>query len=185
MINVNDIKTGMTILYEGNIYTVIEFQHVKPGKGAAFVRTKLKNLRSSSTIEITFNSSIKLEKANIEKRTLSYLYNTGDNYVFMDNENYEQLEVNKSQLNDNIKYLKEGLNVDIMSYEGEILGISLPEKVTYLVTDTEMAVKGNTTSGANKDATVETGYTVKVPLFISTGDNIIISTKDGSYSSKA
>lgn len=179
MINVNDLKNGMTITYEGNVYQVVEFQHVKPGKGSAFVRTKLKNLKTNSTQEITFNAGIKIEKANVEKKALSYLYNSGDTYVFMDNDSYEQLELHKSKLEDYIKFLKEGLVVEIMNYEGEVIGISLPEKVSYKVTETEQAVKGNTTSSAQKDATIETGYTLKVPLFISEGEEIIVTTSDG------
>lgn len=185
MINVNDLKNGMTITYEGNVYQVVEFQHVKPGKGSAFVRTKLKNLKTNSTQEITFNAGIKIEKANVEKKALSYLYNSGDTYVFMDNDSYEQLELHKSKLEDYIKFLKEGLVVEIMNYEGEVIGISLPEKVSYKVTETEQAVKGNTTSSAQKDATIETGYTLKVPLFISEGEEIIVTTSDGKYSSRA
>ncbi len=185
MINVNDIKNGMTIYYEGNIYQVVEFQHVKPGKGSAFVRTKLKNLRTNSTQEITFNAGIKIEKANITKKNLTYLYNTGDVYVFMDTTNYEQLEINKSMLEDYIKFLKEDLVVEVMSYEGEVIGISLPEKISYKVIETEQAVKGNTTSGAQKDAKLETGLTIKVPLFIEEGEEVIVTTSDGKYSSRA
>ncbi len=185
MINVNDIKNGMTINYEGNVYQVVEFQHVKPGKGSAFVRTKLKNLRTGNTQEITFNAGIKIEKAQVEKKALSYLYNSGDTYVFMDNTTYEQIELNKSMLNDYIKFLKEDLVVEIMSFEGEIIGINLPEKISYKVIDTEQAVKGNTTSGAQKDATLETGYVIKVPLFIETGEEVIVTTSDGKYSSRA
>ena len=185
MINVNDIKNGMTIYYEGNIYQVVEFQHVKPGKGSAFVRTKLKNLRTNSTQEITFNAGIKIEKANITKKNLTYLYNTGDVYVFMDTTNYEQLEINKSMLEDYIKLLKEDLVVEVMSYEGEVIGISLPEKISYKVIETEQAVKGNTTSGAQKDAKLETGLTIKVPLFIEEGEEVIVTTSDGKYSSRA
>ncbi len=185
MFNVNDIKNGMTILYEGNVYQVVEFQHVKPGKGSAFVRTKLKNLRTQTTQEITFNAGIKMEKANVEKRALSYLYNSGDTYVFMDNESYDQLELNKNQLKDEIKFLKEGLVVEVMNFNGEVIGITLPEKVSYKVVETEMAVKGNTTSGALKDATIETGYSLKVPLFIEEGEEIIVTTSDGKYSSRA
>ena len=185
MINVNDLKNGMTISYEGNVYQVVEFQHVKPGKGSAFVRTKLKNLKTNTTQEITFNAGIKIDKANVEKRALSYLYNDGDNYVFMDNESYEQLELHKSKLENELKFLKEGLIVEVMNYEGEVIGISLPEKISYKVTETEQAVKGNTTSGAQKDATIETGYTLKVPLFIETGEEIILTTSDGKYSSRA
>ena len=185
MINVNDLKNGMTILYEGNIYQVLEFQHVKPGKGSAFVRTKLKNLKTNSTIDITFNAGIKIEKAHVTKNELQYLYNQGNLYVFMDNNNYEQIEINKDKLEDKIKFLKEGLNVLVMNYEGEIIGIDLPEKISYKVVETEQAVKGNTINGALKDATIETGYTLKVPLFISEGEEIIVTTRDGKYSSRA
>ncbi len=185
MINVNDFKTGMTIIYEGNLYQVIEFQHVKPGKGAAFVKTKLKNLRSGAVIEITFNSSIKVEQAHIEKSKMQYLYAEGDKYIFMNMNDYNQVELTSKQLGDSVKFLKENLEVDIVFYEGELLGINLPEKIEMLITATEPAVKGNTTTGAQKDATLETGMTVKVPLFIEEGEKIIISTKDGKYVSRA
>ena len=184
MFNVNDIHNGMTIKYEGNIYQVVDFQHVKPGKGSAFVKTKLYNLRSDSTQEITFNAGIKLEKADIRKNQMSYLYNDGNNYIFMDNTSYEQLEIPEKKLEDNIKFLKEGLNVEVMNYDGEIIGITLPEKVTYKVISAPEAVKGNTTSGAQKDITIETGYTLKVPLFISEGEDVVITTRDGKYASR-
>ena len=174
-----------SINYEGNVYQVVEFQHVKPGKGSAFVRTKLKNLRTNTTQDITFNAGIKLEKANVEKKQLSYLYNSGDTYVFMDNNTYDQLELNKKMIEDKIKFLKEGLVVEVMNFDGEVIGVSLPEKVSYKVIETEMAVKGNTTSSAQKDATIETGYTLKVPLFIEEGEEIIVTTSDGKYSSRA
>lgn len=184
MFNVNDIKNGMTIKYEGNVYQVVEFQHVKPGKGSAFVKTKLYNLRSDSTQEITFNAGIKLEKADIRKRQMSYLYNDGTSYVFMDNNDYEQMEIPSEKLKNEVKYLKEGLTVEVMNYEGEIIGITLPEKVSYKVISAPDAVKGNTTSGAQKDITIETGYTLKAPLFISEGEDVIITTRDGKYASR-
>lgn len=184
MFNVNDIKNGMTIKYEGNIYQVVEFQHVKPGKGSAFVKTKLKNLRANTTIEITFNAGIKMEKADVRKSELSYLYCAGDTYVFMDNSTYDQLELPASLVADEAPLLKEGMNVESMSIEGEVVGISLPEKVSYKVISAPDAVKGNTTSGAQKDATIETGYTLKVPLFIAEGEEIIITTRDGKYFSR-
>ena len=185
MINVNDFKTGMTIKYEGNIYSVIEFQHVKPGKGAAFVKTKLKNLRTGSTIEITFNSSVKVEPARVEKRPMQFLYATGDTYTFMNMNDYSQVELTKANLGDDVKYLKENLDVDITFFEGEMLGLSLPDKIEMLVTKAEPGVKGNTTSSAMKDATLETGYVIKVPLFVNEGEKVIISTKDGKYVSRA
>ena len=184
MFNVNDIKNGMTIKYEGNIYKVVEFQHVKPGKGSAFVKTKLKNLRAGTTQEITFNAGIKMEKADVRKSELSYLYTTGDTYVFMDNSTYDQLELPGSLVADEAKFLKEGMNVEAMSIEGEVVGITLPEKVTYKVISAPEAVKGNTTSTAQKDVTIETGYTLKAPLFISEGEDIVITTRDGKYFSR-
>jgi elongation factor P len=184
MVSVNDFKTGMTIEYEGNIYTVVEFQHVKPGKGAAFVKAKLKNLRTGSNIEITFNSSVRVNKANIEKKYMQYLYNTGDTYVFMNTETYEQVELNESQIKDEVDYLTENLEVEIMFYENEMLGLNLPEKIEMKVVRTEPGVKGNTTTNATKDAELETGLVVRVPLFVEEGEVLIISTRDGKYVSR-
>ena len=185
MINVNDFKTGMTIKVDNSIYQVIEFQHVKPGKGAAFVKTKLKNLRTGSTIENTFNSSVKVEAARIEKREMQFLYSQGDTYCFMNLETYEQVELSKSAIGDGIKFLKENMNVYLTFYEGELLGLDFPDKIELLVVETEPAVKGNTTNGAMKDAKLETGLTIKVPLFINENDMVLISTKDGKYVSRA
>ena len=185
MVNVNDFKTGMSIKYEGNIYSVVDYQHVKPGKGAAFVKAKLKNLRTGAIIEITFNSSVKVELAHIEKRDMQFLYSQGDTYYFMNMETYDQIEVKETQLGDDKKYLKENLVLNIVSYEGEILGLQLPDKIEMVVTKTEPGVKGNTTNNAMKDAVLETGMTVKVPLFINEGETIIVSTKDGKYQSRA
>ena len=141
MVNVNDFKTGMSIKYEGNIYSVVDYQHVKPGKGAAFVKAKLKNLRTGAIIEITFNSSVKVELAHIEKRDMQFLYSQGDTYYFMNMETYDQIEVKESQLGDDKKYLKENLVLNIISYEGEILGLQLPDKIEMVVTKTEPGVK--------------------------------------------
>lgn len=184
MININDIKNGMTIEIEGNIYLIMEFQHVKPGKGPAFVRIKLKNLRTGSTTENTYNTNIKIAKANIDKKEMQYLYNSSNTYYFMDNNTYEQVEINKSKIEDEVKYLKEGLVVELKYYGTELLAITLPEKIEYKVINTDQAVKGNTTSGAQKDAVLENGLIIKVPLFINENDNVIISTKDGKYQSK-
>ena len=185
MFNINDIKNGMTFLFEGNIYQVIEFLHVKPGKGAAFLKTKLRNLRTGATVEKTFNTSIKLEKAMIEKKNMQFLYANGDTYNFMNMETYEQVELPKSQLGDDALFLKENSEVSISFYKGEMLGVVLPDKVTMVVTKTEPAVKGNTTNNATKEATLETGLTVRVPLFIDEGESIIVSTSDGKYVSRA
>ena len=185
MINVNEFKSGMTIQYEGNIYMVLDFQHVKPGKGSAFVRTKLKNLRTGAIIEQTFNAGVKVATARIEKQVMQYLYNMNDVYYFMNMESYEQLEIPASKIADQAKLLKENLEVYITSYEGEILGVALPDKVELVVTHTEPAVKGNTTTNALKDAECETGLMVRVPLFIEEGETIIVSTADGKYVSRA
>ena len=185
MINVNDFKTGMTISYEGNLYQVLEFQHVKPGKGAAIVKTKLKNLRTGSIIEQTFNSGIKVPQAHVEKVKMQYLYSSGDSYTFMNMNTYEQVELKASQIEYESKFLKEGLEVLIFFYEGEMLGIELPEKVSYKITQTEPAIKGNTATNATKDATIETGLLVRVPLFIEQDEEILVSTKDGKYVSRS
>ncbi len=170
---------------DGKLCQIVEFQHVKPGKGAAFVKMKLRNLKTGSIVEDTYNTNIKVEKAHIDRKPMQYLYSTGDNYVFMDTASYEQIEVPASKLEEEKKYLKENLEIVINFYEGEIIGIDLPEKIEFEVVETTEATKGNTTNNALKDATIETGYVVKVPMFISQGEHIIISTKDGKYSSRA
>ena len=185
MVNVNDIKNGMTVEDEGSVFQVVEFQHVKPGKGAAFVKMKLRNLRTGSIIEKTYNSSVKLAKANIQRKPMQYLYQAGDAYSFMDMNTYEQVELSSSQIGDDLKYLKENLTVDLIYFGEELIGLNLPEKIDYLVTETEQAVKGNTSSGAQKDATLENGMTIKVPLFINEGESVLVSTKDGKYVSRA
>ncbi|MDD3382751.1 MAG: elongation factor P [Bacilli bacterium] len=185
MVSSNEFKTGLTIEYEGNIYQIIEFQHVKPGKGQAFVRTKMRNLRSGATIDYSFNAGEKIKKANIEKKKMQYLYNTGDAYSFMDMESYEQLDLPIERLEFEKNFLLEGMEVTIISFQEEILGINLPEKVTLKVVDCAPGVKGNTAANATKEAIVETGYRVLVPLFIENDDLIVISTLDGKYNSRA
>ena len=185
MINVNDLKSGMTISYEGNIYMVLDYQHVKPGKGAAIVKAKLRNLRTGSIAEYTFNAGTKVEQARIEKKAMQFLYAMNDTYYFMNMSDYEQIELAKTLIGDDAELLKENLEVDIMFYEGEMLGMTLPDKIALKVTHTEPAVKGNTTSSAMKDATLETGKVIKVPLFIEEGEEILVSSKDGKYVSRA
>ena len=185
MISTNDLKNGITIEFEGNIYVVMETQHVKPGKGAAIVKAKLKNLRTGAIFEQTFNAGVKVATARIEKQLMQYLYNMSGVYYFMNMDTYEQLELQDSQVGENSKFLKENLEVYITSFNGEILGIDLPDKVELVVTHTEPAVKGNTTTNALKDAECETGLMVRVPLFIEEGETIIISTSDGKYVSRA
>ena len=185
MISTNDLRNGITIEYDGNIFVVMDTQHVKPGKGAAIVKAKLKNLRTGAIFEQTFNAGVKVATARIEKQLMQYLYNMNDVYYFMNMDSYEQLELAKSAVGDDANFLKENLEVYITSYEGEVLGLQLPDKVELVVTHTEPAVKGNTTNNALKDAEVETGMNVRVPLFIEEGETIIVSTADGKYVSRA
>ena len=184
MISSNDFKTGMTIDYEGNLFQIIEFQHVKPGKGQAFVRSKLRNLRSGAVFDNTFNAGEKVKRAHVEKSTMQFLYSMGDEYVFMNNETYEQIELTAAQLEQEKNFLVDGMEVKVMSYNGEILGVEVPEKVTLEVVECEPGVKGNTASNATKSATVSTGYSLQVPLFVEVGDKLIINTNDGRYVSR-
>ena len=184
LIDINDIKNGMTVIIEGNLYQIVDFLHVKPGKGAAFMKTKLKNLRTGGTLEKTFNTNIKIQKANISKKAMQYLYNASDVYYFMDMNTYEQVELNKNQIEEEVKYLKENLDVELVYYESELIGLNLPEKIEYTVTYTTDAVKGNTSQGAQKDATLENGMEIKVPLFINENDVVIVSSRDGKYVSR-
>jgi len=184
MINVNDFKTGVTIEFDNNIYQVIEFQHVKPGKGSAFVRSKLRNLRTGATIDYTFNAGIKVSKAHIEKKKMQYLYSVGNAFIFMDLNTYDQIELNKSKIENETKFLKENMEVDIVYYNGEMLGIYLPDKVELKVIKTSPGVRGDTATNALKEAIVETNYKLNVPLFINEEDIIVISTYDGKYVSR-
>ena len=185
MISTNDLKNGITIQVDGEIFVVMETQHVKPGKGAAIVKAKLKNLRTGAIFEKTFNAGVKVETARIEKQLMQYLYSMNDEYYFMNMETYEQISLTKDHLGSGVNYLIENAEVYITSFEGEVIGIDLPDKINLKVTHTEPAVKGNTTNNALKDATVETGLLVRVPLFIEEGETIVISTSDGKYVSRA
>jgi elongation factor P len=185
MISVNDFRTGLTIEVDGEIWRVLDFQHVKPGKGAAFVRSKLRNLRTGAIQEKTFRAGEKVERAQIDNRKMQYLYANGDQHVFMDNETYEQIELSSSQIEHELKFLKENMEVYIMMYEGETLGVELPNTVELTVVETEPGVKGDTASGGTKPAKLETGLIVQVPFFVNEGDKLIINTTDGSYVSRA
>lgn len=185
MISTADFKNGQTIAFEGNIYQIVEFLHVKPGKGGAFVRTKLRNLRTGALVDHTFNAGEKVERAQIDKSPVQFLYQSGETYVFMNMETYEQIEIDSKQVGDTKNYLYESLEVQLMLYDGtEILGIILPEKLSLVVKETEPGVKGDTKTTAIKDAILETGLLVKVPLFVEEGERIIVSTFDGSYVSR-
>ncbi|MCD8508710.1 MAG: elongation factor P [Bacillus sp. (in: Bacteria)] len=185
MISVNDLRTGLTIEVDGSIWQVLEFQHVKPGKGAAFVRTKLRNLRNGGIQEKTFRAGEKVAKAHLENRRMQYLYSTGDTHTFMDNESYEQLELNTSQIEEQLKYLKENMEVQILIYQGETLGVEVPNTVELKVIETEPGIKGDTASGGTKAAIVETGISVQVPFFVNEGDVLVIDTRNGQYVSRA
>ena len=185
MIDVNDIKNGMTLLIEGNIYQIVSFLHVKPGKGSAFMKTKMQNLRTGTTLERTFNTNVKFEEARIDRIKVQYLYEDNGTFNFMDVVTYDQFELTAEQVGNNKNFMKENMEVEITKYKNELLGITLPEKVEYVITKTEPAVKGNTTNNTTKDAIIETGLLVKVPLFIEEGETIIVTTEDGKYYSRA
>ncbi|CAI9388812.1 elongation factor P [Niallia sp. Sow4_A1] len=185
MISVNDFKTGLTIEVDGGIWRVLDFQHVKPGKGAAFVRSKLKNLRTGAVQEKTFRAGEKVAKAQIDNRKMQYLYANGDQHVFMDVESYDQIELSASVIEYELKFLKENMEVHIMMYQSETLGVELPNTVVLEVTETEPGIKGDTASGGTKPAVMETGLTVQVPFFVNQGDRLIINTAEASYVSRA
>ena len=185
MISAGDFRNGLTVLIEGNIYQILEFQHVKPGKGAAFVRTKLKNIISGGVVEKTFRPTEKFENAHIERKEMQYLYQDGDLYNFMDVETYDQIALNADVVGDALKFVKENENVKICSHKGNVFSVEPPISVELEVTETEPGVKGDTATGATKPAIVETGASVLVPLFVNQGDKIKIDTRTGEYSSRA
>ena len=185
MVVAGDFKNGVTFEMDGSVYQVIEFQHVKPGKGAAFVRTTLKSVTGGGVIERTFRPTEKVDRAIIERKDMEYLYNDGVLYYFMDPDTYEQIGLNEEQLGDALKFVKENEKVKIMSHNGNIFGIEPPQFVELEVTHTEPGAKGNTATNVLKPAEVETGATVQVPLFINIGDKIKIDTRSGEYLSRA
>lgn len=181
MVSTNDFHTGLTIEIEGEVYTVIEFQHVKPGKGAAFVRSRLRNMRSGTITEKTFRAGEKIPRAIIEKKKVEYLYNTGEEYIFMDTETYEQISLLAEQLGDNLKYLRENLQIELLFHKENIIGLELPNSVDLKVMETEPSFKGDTASGGSKPAKLETGLVVQVPFFINEGDIVRVDTRTGEY----
>ncbi len=185
MISTNEFKTNLTVTIDGDAWQVVEFQHVKPGKGAAFVRAKMRNLCTGSVVERTFNAGERLPEAHIDRRDMQYLYLDGEKYVFMDNENYEQMELDKEQLGNGINFLKENMEVKVIIYEGRVLGVELPNTVELTVVKTDPGIRGDTATGGSKPATMDTGYVVKVPLFINEGDVLQIDTRSGDYISRA
>ena len=185
MISAGEFRNGVTIEYEGDIYIILEFQHVKPGKGAAFVRTKIKNLKTGAVVEKTFRPTEKMPKAHIDRLEMQYLYNDGDLYYFMNMENFEQIAVNASEVGDTLKFVKENEMCKICSHNGSVFSVEPPLFVELEITETEPGFKGDTATGASKPATVETGATVAVPLFVNQGDKIKIDTRTGEYLSRA
>lgn len=185
MISVNDIRRGTVVEYEGGVFQVLEFLHVKPGKGAAFVRAKLKNLRTGAVIDTTFNAGEKLPKANINRQEYQYLYAADGFWTFMNTENYEQVQLNEAQVGEARNFLLENMNVYIVDWNGTVIGLELPNTVELEVAETEPGFAGDTATGASKDAVLQTGYKVKVPLFINVGDRVKIDTRSGEYLGRA
>lgn len=181
MISVNDLKTGLTLELDNGLWSVIEFLHVKPGKGAAFVRTKLKNVESGNVIERTFRAGEKVGKASLDRREMQYLYKEGKEFIMMDMETYEQISVSDIQVGESVKYLKENMIVQILLHNGKVIGVDIPAHVELQVVDTPPSEKGNTSQGGTKPATLETGAVVNVPFFIANGDMIRVDTRSNEY----
>ena len=185
MISAGDFRNGVTFEMDGQVVSIIEFQHVKPGKGAAFVRTKIRNVITGAVVEKTFNPTEKFPTAFIERKDMEYLYQDGDLYYFMDNETYEQLPIGKAVLGSNFKFVKENMVCKVLSYKGNVFGVEPPTFVVLQVTQTEPGVKGDTATNVTKPAVLETGAEIKVPIFVNEGDSIQIDTRTGEYMSRA
>lgn len=185
MITAGEFRNGATFELDNNVFQVVEFQHVKPGKGAAFVRTRLKNVITGATVERTFNPTDKMPKAHIERKDMQYLYNDGDLFYFMDVETFEQMPISQTTLGDSLKFVKENDVVKILSFKNNIFGVEPPTFVELVITETEPGFKGDTATGATKPAIVETGATIKVPLFINQGDKVRVDTRTGEYLERA
>ena len=181
MISSNDFRPGVTIVLDGSVWRVVEFLHVKPGKGSAFVRTKLKNVQSGSVVERTFRAGETVPQANLEKSTMQHTYKDVDEFVFMDMDTYEESRLNRNQIGDRVKYLKDGMEVNVIRWGEQVLEVELPNSVVLEVVQTDPGVRGDTATGGTKPATVETGATVMVPLFISTGERIRVDTRNDTY----
>lgn len=184
-ITTNDLRNGMTLDLPEGLFSVVEFQHVKPGKGGAFVRTKLKNVRSGAVIERTFRADERVEQAIVEKHEMQYLYRDGGDYVFMDTVSYDQIQVPEAALGDAAKYLKESDNAVLQMYDSEIVGVDLPASVELSIQATDPGVQGDRVSGARKPATLETGLVIQVPLFVNPGDRVKVDTRSGEYITRA
>ncbi len=181
MASTNDLKNGLVLNIEGQLWTVVEFQHVKPGKGPAFVRTKLKNVLSGKVVDRTFNAGVKVETANVDKRNMQYLYNDGSSYIFMDGDTFDQVEVSPQVVGDAAKYMLENQDAIVARHDGNVLFIELPASVVLEISYTEPGLQGDRSTGGTKPATLETGAEIAVPLFLETGTKIKVDTRDGSY----
>ncbi|OYD09845.1 elongation factor P [Paludifilum halophilum] len=185
MISTNDFRTGLTIELDNDVWQVIDFQHVKPGKGAAFVRSKLRNLRNGNIQERTFRAGEKVPRAHVESRQMQYLYESGGDYTFMDNETFDQIQIPGEKLERELKFIKENMNVNLILYQGETIGMELPNTVELEVVETDPGIRGDTATGGSKPAKMETGLVVQVPLFINEGERLIIDTRKEEYVSRA
>jgi len=181
MPDTSDFKNGLTIEMDNDVYQIIEFQHVKPGKGGAFVRTKLKKLTTGQVIDKTFRAGESIEMARVERYTVQYLYSLDDDYIFMNNETFEQITITADQLGDQVKFLKDNSDVMIISHGEKILGVELPDTIEVVITQTDPGLKGDTASGGSKPAVIETGATITVPLFVNEGDKIRVDTRSAKY----
>lgn len=185
MISSNDLRPGITVEIDGMVWQVVEFQHVKPGKGAAFVRTKMKNIQTGSVVERTFNAGEKVPTAQVERKPMQYLYEADGSYYFMDTETYDQIMLTKEQLGDALNFIKEEMEITVLFFKGTVIGVDIPNSVELKVVETEPGIRGDTATGAQKPATLETGYVVKVPLFVNEGDVLRIDTRTGAYLERA
>ena len=185
MISAGDFRNGLCFEMDNQVYQVVEFQHVKPGKGAAFVRTKYKNVKTGSVVERSFNANEQFEEAHLDRRDMQYLYNDGELYYFMDQETFDQLPIHAAPIGDAIKFLKEEMICKVLSYKGEVFSVELPITVELVITECEPGVRGDTTNNANKYATLETGAVVKVPLFVNQGETIRVDIRTGEYLERA
>ncbi len=185
MISSNDFRPGVTIEIDGMVWQVVEFQHVKPGKGAAFVRAKLKNLQTGSVVERTFNAGEKVPNAQVERKPMQYLYGEDGSYYFMDVETYDQIMLTKEQLGNALNFIKEEMEITVLFFNGTVIGVDIPNSVELKVVETEPGIRGDTATGGVKPAKLETGYVVKVPLFINEGDVLRIDTRSGAYLERA
>ena len=185
MVSTNDLKNGMTLEIDGVLFSVVEFQHVKPGKGGAFVRSKIRNLKTGAVLDRTWRADEKIEQAIVEKKDMQYLYRNGNQYVFMDSSSYDQIEVDASSLGSAVNYFVEGSNVQLVMHVNDVVSVELPASVELVITESEPGVQGDRVSGARKPATLETGLTVQVPLFVNQGDKVKIDTRTGEYITRA